>query len=174
MSETNIVVYTLEKRQEILWRYFENHGNVSECVRKLRMIFEIWEAQSAPYVRQLVKKWMKLASTSINQNVKSQKQCLYPIILLLCQKVCVKCHQPLFTSVLYNWTFRRHHWILHEELDMMPLKVQLFRIWSQFTIQWVFASLSGSAIDLQEMLIMAKKIIFSNEAYFDPGGHLNK
>ena len=36
--------------------YFENHGNVAECVRKLRMDFGRREASSAPYVRYLVKK----------------------------------------------------------------------------------------------------------------------
>ena len=28
-----MVVYTLEQRWEILRHYFENHGNVTECVR---------------------------------------------------------------------------------------------------------------------------------------------
>ena len=32
-----MVVYTLEQRYKILRHYFENHGNVAECVRKLRM-----------------------------------------------------------------------------------------------------------------------------------------
>ena len=38
----------------------------------------------------------------------------------------------------------------------------------------VYASLCGPAIDLQKMPIVAKKIIFSNEAHFDLGGYLNK
>ena len=48
---TNMVVYTLEQRLEILRHYFENHGNVAECVRKLRTDFGRREAPSAPYVR---------------------------------------------------------------------------------------------------------------------------
>ena len=36
--------------------YFENHGNVAECVQKLRTNFGRREAPSAPYVRYLVKK----------------------------------------------------------------------------------------------------------------------
>ena len=36
--------------------YFENHGNVTEGVRKLRTDFGRREAPSAPYVRYLVKK----------------------------------------------------------------------------------------------------------------------
>ena len=46
-----MVVYTLEQRWEILRYYFENHGNVAECVRKLLTDFARSEAPSAPYVR---------------------------------------------------------------------------------------------------------------------------
>ena len=42
------------------------------------------------------------------------------------------------------------------------------------TIQCVFASISGPAIDLQKMPILAKKVIFSDEAHFDLGGYVNK
>ena len=42
------------------------------------------------------------------------------------------------------------------------------------TIQCVFASLNGSAIDLQKMSILAKKIIFSHEAHFDLGGSVKQ
>ena len=58
----------------------------------------------------LWKHWKNLASSSINQSVKSQKQCVHPRILLLWQKVCVKRLQHQLTVVLNNWTFRRHHW----------------------------------------------------------------
>ena len=51
-----MVVYTLEQGLEILRHYFENHGNVAECLRKLRTDFGRKEAPSAPYVRYLVKK----------------------------------------------------------------------------------------------------------------------
>ena len=50
---TNMVVYTLEQRWELLRHYFENHANVAEC---LRTDFGRREAPSAPYVRYLVKK----------------------------------------------------------------------------------------------------------------------
>ena len=42
------------------------------------------------------------------------------------------------------------------------------------TIQCVFASLSRPAVNLQKMLILTKKIIFSDEAHFDLGGYVNK
>ena len=38
----------------------------------------------------------------------------------------------------------------------------------------VYASLSGAAIDLQKMSILAKKIVFSDEAHFDLGGYVNE
>ena len=51
-----MIVYTIEQRWEILRHYFENYGNVAECVRKLRTVFGRREAPSATYVRYLVKK----------------------------------------------------------------------------------------------------------------------
>ena len=51
-----MIVYMLEQRWEILRHYFENHGNLTECMRKLRTDFERREAPSAPYVHYLVKK----------------------------------------------------------------------------------------------------------------------
>ena len=61
-----MVVYTLEQRWEILRHYFENHGNVAECVRKLHMDFGRREAPSAPYVLYVVKK-VKEASILIDK-----------------------------------------------------------------------------------------------------------
>ena len=49
-------VHTLEQRWEILQRYFENHRDVAECVRKLRADFGKREAPSAPYDHYVVKK----------------------------------------------------------------------------------------------------------------------
>ena len=51
-----MIVYTLEKRWQILRHYFENHGNVAECLGKLCTNFRRREAPSAPYVGCLVKK----------------------------------------------------------------------------------------------------------------------
>ena len=38
----------------------------------------------------------------------------------------------------------------------------------------VYAALSGPAIDLKKMPILAKKIIFSDEDHFDLGGYVTK
>ena len=51
-----MIVNTLEQCWDILRHYLENHGNVAECVRKLRTVFGRREAPSAPYVRYLLKK----------------------------------------------------------------------------------------------------------------------
>ena len=133
--------------------YFENHSNAhtvcANCIRileeekhrQLRMFFILW------------KKWNKLASSSTNQSVKSQKQCTHPRILLLWQKVYVKRHQHQVTVVLNNWIFKRQYWdeFCIKTLVWRHTKFNCFRSWSQLTIQCVFASLSASAIDLQKM-----------------------
>ena len=49
-----MVVYMLEQPWVILRHYFENHGNVAECVQKLRKDFGRREAPSTPYVRYIV------------------------------------------------------------------------------------------------------------------------
>ena len=118
----------------------------------------------------LCKNWKKLASSSINQSVKSEKQCVHPKICLLWQKVYVKRHQHQFTVVLNNWTFRRHHW------DEFCIKIVGWRqssIGSGVEANWSSNAFSP-AIDLQKMPILAKKIISSDEAHFDLGGYVNK
>ena len=129
--------------------------------RQLRMFIVLW------------KKWQKMASSSINQSVKSQKQCVHPRILLLWQKVCVKHNQHQFIVVLNNWTFRRHYWdeFCIKTLVWRHTKFNWFRSWSQLTIQCVFASLSGSAIDLQKIPILAKKSSFQKQAKLSHLGH---
>ena len=88
-----MVVCTLEQRLKMLRDYFENHGNVAECVLKLLTDFWMREAPTALYVRCLVKK--VLEETGI--------------------------------LILYNWTFRRHHWdeFGRDDLGMTQYKVHL-------------------------------------------------
>ena len=104
--------------------YFENHGNVAEFVRRLRTDFvrEEKHRQLRMFVI-LLKKWKKLATSSINQCAESQKQW---------QKVCVKRHQHQFSVVLNIWTFRRHHW------DEFCIKVQELKSIDQ-TMRFRFA-----------------------------------
>ena len=129
-----MILYTLEQRCDILRYYFENHSNVAEFVRKFCADFDIVI---------LWKKWKKLASSSINQSVKSQNQCVHPRILLMWHN-----------DILNSWTIRRHD---SETLLWRHTKPNWFRSWSQLIIQCVFSSLSGPAIDLQKMPILTKK-----------------
>ena len=63
----------------------------------------------------------------------------------------------------------------HTDEAIMPHKVQLLQELQPIDHPWVFASLSGHAIDSQKMPILAKiKIIFSDEAHSDLGGYVNK
>ena len=103
----------------------------------------------------LRKKWKKLAKAWKAKNSAYTRENCW----ILWQKVCVKRHQYQFTAVLNNCTFRRHHWdeFCIKTLVWRHIKFDWFRSWSQLTIQCVFASLSGPAIDLQKIPILAKK-----------------
>ena len=57
---------------------------------------------------------------------------------------------------------------------MTPYTVQLVQELKPIDHPCVFASLSGPVIDSEKILILAKKITFSDEAHFDLGGYVNK
>ena len=88
-----MVVYTLEQRWEILRHYFENPGNVAECVRKLRTDFGRVEAPSAPYVLYFVKK-VKETGILIDKpkREKTKTVCTLKNIAAVAESVCVKRH----------------------------------------------------------------------------------
>ena len=92
--------------------YFENHGNVEECVRKLRTDFGRKEAPSTPDVRFLVKKvketgivFDKPKTVHTSENIAAQHQ---------------------FTVVLNNMNTSETSLcrILHKDHGIMPYKVQ--------------------------------------------------
>ena len=84
-----MVVYTREQRREILLHYFENHGNVAECVQKLYTGFGRREATSAPYIRYLVKK-VKETGILINKpkREKPKTVCTTENIAAVAESVC--------------------------------------------------------------------------------------
>ena len=83
--------------------YFENHGNVAECVRKLLTDFGRRETPSAPYVRCLVKKVKKAGSLIDKPRREKPKTVDTPEnIVAIAESVCVKRHQRQFTVVLNN------------------------------------------------------------------------
>ena len=103
LRRTNMVVYTLEQCWEILRHCFENHGNVAECVRKLRTDFG---RREAPCSLSCERNW--------NQSVKSQKTLrTADNIAVVAESVCAAPSTSIHNShnsVLNNWTFRRHPW----------------------------------------------------------------
>ena len=91
-----MIVYTIQQRWEILRHYFGNHGNVAECMQKLRTDFGRREAPSAPYVRYPVK---KVTETGII--IDKPKHEKSKIVRTL-EDMCAKRHQYQFTVVLNN------------------------------------------------------------------------
>ena len=102
-----MVLYTLEQRWEILRHYFENHGNVAGCVRKLRTDFGRREAPSTPYVRYLVKK-VKETGILIDKPKREAPS--------------TSIHRRSQQLNISETSLRR---ILHKDLGMPPYKVQL-------------------------------------------------
>ena len=113
--------------RKVLRHYFENHGNVAECVRKLRTDFGRKQAPSAPYVRYLVK---KVKETSIlNDKPKREKPKAVHInenIAAVAESVCeaqsISNHRRSQQLNISEPSSRR---ILHKDLGMTPYKVQL-------------------------------------------------
>ena len=101
-----MVVYTIE----ILRHYFENHGNIAECVRKLRTDFGRREAPSAPYVRYLVTKVKDTDILIIQRNREKPKTVRTPEnIAAVAENVC--------ELKISETPLRR---ILHKVLGMTP------------------------------------------------------
>ena len=123
-------MYTLEQRRKILRHYFENHGNVAECMRKLRTHFERREAPSAPYVRYLVKK-VKETGILIDKR-KSEKpetvrtpENIAPVAERVFEKTSTSIHRRSHQFNISETSLKR---ILHKDLGMTPYKVQLVQV----------------------------------------------
>ena len=102
-------MYTLEQRREILPDYFENHGNVTECMRKLCTDCGRREAPSAPHVCYLVKK-VKETGMLIHKPKREKPKTLRTPenIVAVAESVC-EAPSTLIHRRLNNCTFRRHH-----------------------------------------------------------------
>ena len=97
-----MIVYPFEQRCKVLRHYFENHGNIAECVRKLHTGFGRRAAPSAPYAGYLVKNLKETGILIDKAKCEKPKHCVQPRILLLWHNVCVKRHRHQFTDVLNN------------------------------------------------------------------------
>ena len=116
-----MVVYPLEQRLEILRHYFENHGNVTECVRKLRTDFVM-----RTYVRYLVKKVKETGILIIRSRREKPKTVRKPENIAAAESVCeapsTSIHRRSQQLNILETSLKR---ILQKELGMMPHKVQL-------------------------------------------------
>ena len=85
-----MTMYTLEQRWEILRHYFENHGNVAKCVRKLFTDFGRRQAPSAPYVRFLVNKVKESGIPPIDKPNRAKPKTVHTpeIIAAVAESVC--------------------------------------------------------------------------------------
>ena len=122
-----MVVYTLEQRWEILRHCFENHGNVEECVRKLRMDFGRREVPSAPYVRYLVKKVKETGILIGKPKREKPKTVRTPGNIAAvaesgCEAPSTSIHRRSQQLNISETSLRR---ILHKDVGMTSYKVQL-------------------------------------------------
>ena len=124
-----MVVYTLKQRWEILRHYFENHGNVAKCVRKLRIDFKRRETPSDPYVRHLVKKKVKETGIHIDKPKREKPKTVHSpeiIAAAVAQSVCeapsTTIHRRTPQLNISETSLRR---ILLKDLLMTPYKAQL-------------------------------------------------
>ena len=116
-----MVVYTLEQHWEILQHYFENHGNVTKYLGKLRTDFERREEPSAPYLRYLVKKVKETGILIDKPKREKPKTMRTPEnIATVAPSTSISCRSQ--TLNISEPSLRR---ILHKDLGMTPYKVQL-------------------------------------------------
>ena len=153
---TNMVVFTLEKRWEILWHCFENHGNVEECVRKLCRDFERRKALSTPHVLYLAK---KVKETGIHiDKPKGEKP---KIIMRTPENIVDVAENVQFTVALSNWIFR---WYYCDEfcikLATTPYKVQLVQELKPIDHPMCFHFVKWSCDRLTENADFGKKLSF--------------
>ena len=122
-----MVVYTLEQRWAILWHYFETHGNVEECVRKLLTDCRRREDPSVPHFRYLVKKVKGIGIFIDKPKLEKLKTvCTPENIATVAESV----SEPPSKSIhcrsqhlnISKTSLKR---ILHKDFGMMPYKVQL-------------------------------------------------
>lgn len=171
-----MVVYTLEERVKIVQFYFEKHGNVAECVRKLRTEMGRKEAPSAPYVRFLLKK-LRETGTIIDKPTRDKPKTVRTTENIAAVAESVR--ESPGTSVKHrsqqlNISKSSLRRILHKDLGMTPYKVQLVQELKPRDHPLRFHFASWACDQLENDADFGQKIIFSDEAHFHLGGYVNK
>ena len=119
---------------EMFWHYFENHGNVAECVRKLCTNFK-----KCSYVRYHVKKVKETGILIDKPKREKPKTVRTPeniaaVAESVCEAPSTSIHRHSQQLNISETSLKR---ILHKDLGMTPHKVQLVQFsWSQLTIQF--------------------------------------
>ena len=124
-----MVVYMREQHWEVLRHYFESHGNVAECVRKLCTDFGKREAPSTPYFRYLVKKVKETGILIDKPKREKPKTVRTPEnIAAVEENVCEAPSTSIqLRSQQLNISETSLRRILHKDLGMTPYKVQLIQ-----------------------------------------------
>ena len=172
-----MVVYTFEQRWEILRHYFENHGNVAEYVRKLRMDFGSREAPSAPNVRYLVKNVKETDILIDKPKLEKAKIVHTPEnIAAVTESVCEASPTSIYRqSQQLNISETSLKRILHKNFGMTAYKVQSVQELKPINHPMRFRFAKWACDRLTEDADFGKKkIIFSNEAHFDLCKYINK
>ena len=156
--------------------YFENYGNVAECVQKLRTDFGRREAPSAPSVRYLVKK-VKETGILIDKPKREKPKIvrtnenIAAVAESVCEAPTTSIHRRSQQLNISETSLRR---ILHKDLGMTPYKVQLVQEWKTIGHPMRFRFAKWACDRLTEDADFGEKIVFSDEAHFDLGGYVSK
>ena len=124
-----MVVYTLKERWEILRHYFENHGNVAECVRKLRTAMGRRKAPNEAYVRYFAKK-VRETGLLIDKPTRDRPKTvrtpenIAAVAESVRESPGTSVHRRSQQLDISETSLRR---ILRKDLGMTPYKVQLVR-----------------------------------------------
>ena len=152
-----MVVDTLEKRWEILRHYFECHGDIlEEKHRQLRMFVILWKKLKELRIID------KPKTVCTPENIAAVKESVHEA---------PSTHRRSYQLNNSEPPLRR---ILHKDLGMTLYKVQLVQELKQIYHPMRFRFDKWACGRLTEDAEFGTKIIFSDEAYFDLCGYINK
>ena len=143
--------------------------SLHSLIKSKHTTWQIWEAKLQTWL-QTCNDHFNLASENDRRNYKNKrKNELFTDLIAPLVQVTI-----LLSSKYISNTIRVFRFFFQLILWMLTLSLCL--IWQ--IISFIlppnhYASLSGPAIELQQMTILEKKIIFSDEAHFDLGGYVN-
>ena len=129
---------------------FENHGNVAECVQKMRTDFGRRKAPSALYFRYLVKK-VKETGSLIDKPKRQKPKVRTPkniaaVAENVCEKPATSIHRR---SQQFNISETSLSRIFYKDLGITPYKVQLVQEWKPIDHSMRFSFAKWACDNLQ-------------------------